>query len=227
MLSSDYSIPVNHAPSQRFDANSMFQDQKLMGIVRQITNRRRVWWQRATTRDVAAMVLIADFISRGGATFLLETAQRHPKSFGRRVYSRLDNRARWLFQSEFGQPGHRKRTQDARPVMTTSFSETVDPRSLEDSPSTNAELHDTRAALRDAIAANLSDVEIEVIDQFFFREKSLESTAQALKLRKSTVRRIKNSAILKLRRVLNAGVNRPEHRVSASERILLNSSSRH
>ena len=217
MLTEIRTCSENHNPSDRpTSESSVFLHPQLRGFARQIANRRRAWWQGTTTHDVAELVLISDFISRDGGQFLVDTARDYPDSFDRRVYSRMDNRSRSLFQKEFCSPRRSNGAAAHNQVNGLDLSQLVDHRSLDSDPSKTAERNDLIEALRNAIEVNLNATEINVIDQLFFRNQSLKATALILNCKKAKVRRIKRTAIAKLHRALSPRVNTARLQSSAN-----------
>lgn len=172
---------------------------ELCSMVRQIANRRRVWWARWASRKDAEFLMIADFITRNGGQFLLDTATNFPDEFSRRLYSRLDNRARQLFASEFGSQGRRSRAVDRQQLTGLDLSLMADLCSTDADPAKTAAFNEMREAVQNAIATVLNEFERAVIDHLFFQGDSLAATALFQTCTKPQVRRIRDSAIAKLK----------------------------
>lgn len=180
--------------------------------VRQVICSRRTFWCRALTLEEAEWTLIADFIARDGLLFLAASSDLDPHELNERVFRRLDNHARHLFQPDYNDYRHRTVRGLVFDFTGLDLSQYVDRRTSSIDPSEAVEQDEISACVRKAMISTLRPIEMEVIESRLMQGSSTNDTASLLNLTKSQVRRIQKTAVMKLRIALAS------YRFTATER---------
>ncbi len=167
--------------------------------VRRVVRSRRASWCRALTQKEAEWTLIADFIARDGLLFLAASSDQDPHEFNERVFRRLNNHARHLFQADYNEHRHRTARGVVLDLTGLELSQYVDRRSISIDPSEAAEQNEINVSVRKAMISTLCPIEMEVIESRLMQGSSIDDTASLLNLTKSQVRRIQTTAVMKLR----------------------------